>query len=230
MPTTKMEDRPELASADMPDVRHVAYSTKMRRKADFEKALIRQYAEAVRLSKKAGQRISFRVDVDPKAGAQTITFVDEQPGTVEDAFPVEEIGDPDSELNAALQEARERGRKRVAEIISEDDMLTAEAFAELLGVSRVTVNARRQKGQVLGLDGAKRGFRFPAWQLDDDGRPFAALPQLQEILGGSAWAAYRFLVTPQDVLSGQTGLEALQNGRSEEVIEAARGIAQGDFR
>lgn len=230
MPTTKMEDRPELAGADMPDVRHVAYSTKMRRKADFEKALIKQYAEAVRLSKKAGQRISFRVDVDPKAGAQTITFVDEQPGTVEEVFPVEEIGDPDSELNAALQEAREHGRKRVAEIISEDDMLTAEAFAELLGVSRVTVNARRQKGQVLGLDGAKRGFRFPAWQLDDDGRPFAALPQLQEILGGSAWAAYRFLVTPQAGLSGQTGLEALQNGKSEEVVEAARGIAQGDFR
>lgn len=44
-------------------------------------------------------------------------------------------------------------------------MLSADAFADLLGVTRVTVNTKRQDGQVLGLDGAKRGFRFPAWQL-----------------------------------------------------------------
>lgn len=206
---------------------NVAFSTKLPQKADFEKALIRQYGEAVRLSRKAGHRVSFRVDVDPQAGAQTITLVEEEPT---DAFQVEQVGEVDNDLRAALQEARERGRRRVAEIIAEDDMLSADGFADLLGVSRVTVNSRRQSGQVLGLDGAKRGFRFPAWQLDGDGRPFAALPTLHEILGGSAWAVYRFLVSPHGGLDGVTGIDALRRGRSDEVIEAAEGVARGDFR
>jgi hypothetical protein len=41
----------------------------------------------------------------------------------------------------------------------------------MLGTTRVTVNTKRQSGQVLGLDGAKRGFRFPVWQLDAEGKP-----------------------------------------------------------
>ncbi len=44
-------------------------------------------------------------------------------------------------------------------------MLSAEAFADLLGVSRVTVTTNRQNGQVLGLEGPNGGFRFPSWQL-----------------------------------------------------------------
>ncbi|MCT8999893.1 XRE family transcriptional regulator [Chelativorans intermedius] len=213
-----------------PGSSRIAFSTKLPRQADFEKALIRQYAKAVRLSKKAGHRVSFRVDVDPQADAQTITLVEDQPSAREAPFPVEQTGEPDEDLRAALNEARERGKKRVAEILADDDMLTAEAFAELLGVSRVTVNSRRQTGQVLGLDGAKRGYRFPAWQLDEDGRPFAALATLQETLGNSAWAVYRFLVTPQGGLNGQTGLEALRRGQTDDVIAAAESVARGDFR
>ncbi|RCS21511.1 XRE family transcriptional regulator [Phyllobacterium salinisoli] len=212
--------------ADRVAAPNIAFSAKLPRKAAFEKALIKQYGEAVRLSKEAGHSVSFRVVVDPKAGAQTISLVEEQPN----AFPVEQTGELSDELKAALKEARERGKKRVSEILAADDMLTAEAFADLLGVSRVTVNTRRQSGQVLGLDGAKRGFRFPAWQLDDDGRPFEALPALQEILGGSAWAVYKFLVTPQGSLNGQTGLDALRSERPDEAVEAAKGIAHGDFR
>lgn len=226
MPATKIAATSRRA-LDPADHSNVAFSMKLLQKADFEKALIRQYGEAVRLSRKAGHRVSFRVDVDPQAGAQTITLVEEEPV---DAFPVEQVGEPDSDLRAALQEARERGRRRVGEILAEDDMLSAEAFADLLGVSRVTVNSRRQSGQVLGLDGAKRGFRFPAWQLDRDGRPFDALPTLHEILGESAWAVYRFLVTPHGGLDGESGIDALRRGRSEAVIAAAEGVARGDFR
>lgn len=229
MPTAKTVEKTG-HSGERSSSPNIAFSTKVARKADFEKALIRQYVKAVRLSKKAGQRVSFRVDVDPQAGAQTITLVEEDPSAREDAFPVEQTGEPDKDLPAALNEARKRGKKRVAEILAEDDMLTAEAFADMLGVSRVTVNSRRQTGQVLGLDGAKRGFRFPAWQLDGDGRPFAALPTLQETLGGSAWAVYRLLVTPHGALNGQTGLEALRRGQTDDVIAAAEGVARGDFR
>jgi hypothetical protein len=206
----------------------VALTTTLPRKADFEKALIRQYAKAVQLSRKAGHQVSFRVVVDPLAGAQTISIVEEEP-LPQDAFPVEEVAEPDDELQAALAAARERGQRRVAQILAEEDMLSAEAFADLLGVSRVTVNTKRQHRQVLGLDGAKRGFRFPAWQLDRDGRPYVALPRLEEILGG-AWAVYRFLVTPHGSLDGRTGLDALKRGQDEDVVAAAESVAHGDFR
>lgn len=211
------------------DTANVALSMKLPRKADFEKALIQQYAKAVQMSRKAGHQVSFRVVVDPLAGAQTISVVEEDPAVREGGFPVEEVTEPDVELQAALTAARERGRRRVAEILAEDDMLSAEAFADLLGVSRVTVNSKRQNGQVLGLDGAKRGFRFPTWQLDGDGRPYLALPRLHDILG-SAWAVYRFLVSPHGALDGRTGIDALKRRQDDEVIAAAEGIAHGDFR
>lgn len=100
-------------------------------------------------------------------------------------------------------------------------MLSAAAVAELLGVSRVTVNAKRQRHEVLAVDGARRGFRFPAWQVDENGKPFAAIPQLSEKLGDSPWSVYRFLVQRHPELEGATGVDALRQGRTHEVLEAA---------
>ena len=207
----------------------MAFTTKLPSQSDFKKVLLERYQEAIARSRKIGHRVSFRVEVDPAAGAQTITPVEEQPIASEGMFHVEDTGKPDAELEAALAAARERGRKRVAEIVAGDDMLSAEAFAKLLGTSRVTVNAKRQSGQVLGIDGAKRGFRFPDWQLDKDGRPFGALPALHEMLGNNAWAVYRFLVSRHGALDGRTALRALQQGDDASVLAAAEGMARGDF-
>ncbi len=108
-------------------------------------------------------------------------------------------------------------------------MLSAEAFAELLGTTRMTINTKRQNGQLLGLDGAKRGFRFPVWQLSREGKPYPELQVLQERLGGS-WAVFRFLVQPHGELDGLTGREALERGKSNAVLAAAESIGRGDFR
>ncbi|MER8746116.1 XRE family transcriptional regulator [Mesorhizobium sp. M1004] len=207
----------------------LSFTTKLPAQADFKKVLLERYQEAIARSRKIGNPVSFRVEVDPTAGAQTITPVEEQPIASDDTFPVEDTGMPDTELEAALAGARARGRKRVAEIVAGEEMLSAEAFAKLLGTSRVTVNARRQSGQVLGIDGAKRGFRFPVWQLDKNGRPFGALPALHETLGNSAWAVYRFLVSRHGALNGRTGLRALEQGDDASVLAAAEGMARGDF-
>ncbi|WP_137935241.1 XRE family transcriptional regulator [Mesorhizobium comanense] len=206
----------------------LSFTTKLPAQADFKKVLLERYQEAIARSCKIGHRVSFRVVVDPAADAQTITPVEEQP-IASDVFPVEDTGKPDGELEAALAAARERGRKRVAEIVAGEEMLSADTFAKLLGTSRVTVNAKRQNGQVLGIDGAKRGFRFPAWQLDKDGRPFGALPALHAMLGDSAWAVYRFLASRHGGLNGRTGLRALQQGDDAAVLAAAEGMARGDF-
>lgn len=207
----------------------LSFTTKLPAQADFKKVLLERYQEAIARSRKIGHRVSFRVEVDPAAGAQTITPVEEQPLDSDDVFAVEDTREPDPELESALAAARERGRKRVAEIVAGEDMLSADAFAKLLGTSRVTVNAKRQSGQVLGIDGAKRGFRFPVWQLDKDGRPFGALPALHAMLGNSAWAVYRFLASRHGALDGRTGLRALQQGDDASVLAAAEGMARGDF-
>ncbi len=188
------------------------------------KPLLKGYGEAVAKSQAAGRAVSFRVEVDPSGGT-TVTPLDE----ISSHDVTEPIEVPDAELDAALREARQRGTVRAAEILAGEDMLSADEFAALLGTSRMTVNTKRQNHQVLGLDGTKRGFRFPAWQVDRDGKPFAALPALFERLGGGPWSVYRFLVQAHPELDGLTGREALRRGKADQALEVAESIAQGTF-
>lgn len=132
------------------------------------------------------------------------------------------------EAEAAFAAARERGRHRAAQILDRPEMVSAEAFGRLLGLSRVAVNDRRQKHEVLALEGAKRGFRYPDWQILDDGKPIEILPKLSELLGGP-WAVYRFLVQSHSEFEGETPLEWIRSGRQQEVLALAEGVARGDF-
>ncbi len=184
--------------------------------------LLQGYGDAITRSRTAGCLVSFRVYVDPE-GETRVTPVEDAVAPV-----VEEATAPDHELQVALAAARTRGRLHAAEILCGGDMLSADAFAKLLGTTRVTVNAKRQSGQILGLDGAKRGFRFPVWQLDADGKPFADLAVLHERLGGP-WAVYRFLVQPHGELGGLTGREALERGKAKAALDAAESVGR-DFR
>jgi hypothetical protein len=143
--------------------------------------------------------------------------------------PPAEAATPDrrgADLEGALAAARERGGLRIAEILGGKDMLSADAFATLLGTTRVTVNAKRQNRQVQAMEGAKRGFRFPEWQIGLDGKPFAVIPELFDRLGGDSWAVYRLLVQHHPELDGLAGREALQRGKSKEVVEAAESVAR----
>lgn len=196
------------------------------------KPLLQGYGKALAKSRRVGRPVSFRVNVDPSGGA-TVTSVEEEAPVKEVSVPegehqAEETGEPEPELQRAFAAARERGRLSAVEILGAEDMLSAEAFAKALGTSRVTVNTKRQNGQVLGIDGARRGFRFPLWQLDNEGRPYAELPILHERLGG-AWALYRFLVQIHGELNGLTGRQALERGMGEAVLAAAESVAR-DFR
>jgi hypothetical protein len=185
------------------------------------KSLVERFGQLVARTKKGGQTRGFTVMIDangnakfgplPQRGVSNLTAID------------------DERLEASLEAARGRGRLRSAQILDQDDMLTAEQFAERLGVSRMTVNARRQKHELLGLDGAKRGFRFPAWQVDDDGKAFDALPQLFNLLGENAWTVYRFLTQRHAALEGCSARDALRKGKTPQVLQTAESLAQGDF-
>jgi len=181
------------------------------------KALLAGYGKAAAESRAAGRTVSFRVEVDP-TGDATVSPLDDKTSM-----------EMPADLQTELEEARTRGRTRAAQILAGDDMLSADEFAALLGTSRMTVNTKRQNHQLLGLDGAKRGFRFPAWQVGEDGKPFAALPRLFERLGGGPWSVYRFLVQAHPELDGMTGREALRRGKSDEALAVADSIADGAF-
>jgi hypothetical protein len=180
------------------------------------------YARAVRLSRRTGKDVRFVVDIRPDGAARVTGLAEDSAG-----FAVQHRAAAGrSELARALADARGRGQLRVAEILAGPEMLSADDFAARLGTTRATINAWRHKNQVLGLEGATRGFRFPAWQVGPDGKPFRALPQLFDRLGGDTWDVYRFLVQHHSELGGLTGREALQKGHVKEVVEAAESVAQ----
>ena len=135
----------------------------------------------------------------------------------------------DGVLDQPLAAARERGKSRVTEILSAPEMLSADEMAKFLGTTRMTVNTKRRAHRLLGLEGAKRGVRYPRWQIGEDGKPFEILPALFDRLGGSPWAVYRFLVQHHAELDGLTGREALERGRAAQALEAAESIAAGAF-
>lgn len=181
-------------------------------------------------SRSAGTALQFVVEVEPTGKPRIVegfagTALAAPPATGDLEMDADEV----AELDVALGEARSRGRHAVAEILAGQDMLSADAFAAHLKTTRETVNSRRKAHQVLALQGATRGYRYPVWQIGEDGRPFAALPALFAILDGDAWQVYRLLAQHHAELDGLTGWEALGRKQDEAVVETARGIAQGNF-
>ncbi len=118
--------------------------------------------------------------------------------------------------------------REVEEILGSPDMMRGEEFGLLLGVTPQAVGKWRRQGLVLGLQGLTRTFRYPKWQITDDGQ---LLPGLKEVTGelGEPWIVYRFLLQNHPRLKGKTALECLKAGHIEDVLETARGIVQGTF-
>lgn len=132
-------------------------------------------------------------------------------------------------LDAALAAAKTRGQGKVTDILKGEDMLTTRDFGPLIGASHETVNVKRKTGEVLGLEGATRGVKYPRWQVTDTGLPLPGLADLFAALGKQPWTVYRFLRTTHAELGGRTALDALKAGQIEAVLGAARNQAAGVF-
>ena len=144
-------------------------------------------------------------------------------------FEIENAGSEQrgsDDLAAPLAEARERGVSRAVEILSGQEMLSAAEFAEFIGVSREAVRAKHQRHEVLGLQGAKRGLRFPKWQVSANGGLLPKLPLIFDALGGDSWTVYRFLIQHHPELEGDTALSRLLGGKADQVLAAAENTAE----
>jgi hypothetical protein len=131
----------------------------------------------------------------------------------------------DGDFAAAIR----RGETTVARILGRPDMLTGERFAERVGMTRMAIHKRFKKNELLGLEGAKRGRRYPAWQLGNDGRPVPGLSELLRKFAGKPWAAYRFLLQRHAGLGKLTAIDALKAGKRKPVLEAADTFVSSDF-
>ncbi len=102
-----------------------------------------------------------------------------------------------------------------------NDMLSTDQAADLVGTTRVTINAWIAKGRAIGLTQTRRGFKLPSWQFEP--ALWEAIPQLSKALGTpEGWALLTFLETPAGALGGLSPRQAIEQGHSAQVVELAR--------
>lgn len=121
------------------------------------------------------------------------------------------------------------GAQARTEIIGRRDMLSSQALADRLGVSRETVNQRRLNRELIALQHEVRGFRYPAWQIEPPVR--AAMAEVLAACGADLdpWASYLFFTQPEPLLRGKTPLQALRAGQRAAVLRVAVALHEDRF-
>ena len=164
--------------------------------------------------------------------ANHLRELDQEPvpaSIVENDGPVGADIGPAGALAAALDAARARGAILKDEMLSDPDMLSTAGLAERLGMSEEGIRLKRRRHEVLGVEVAKRGIRYPAWQVLPGRQILPGLPRLFAVLGDDPWRLLRFLQQHHAELRGKRAFEALQQGRVDEVLAAAENAAMGAF-
>lgn len=99
-------------------------------------------------------------------------------------------------------------------------MLTTDEAAELVGTTRVTVNAWIAKGRAIGLTQTRRGYRLPKWQFEP--QMWEVIPHLSKALDTvEGWAMLTFLETPMGALQGQMPRQVIERGDAAYVLKLA---------
>ncbi len=139
----------------------------------------------------------------------------------------EAVGDARGRL-VPVAEARRRMAERAGPG-SPEALLSSDEIAMRLGLkTRQSVHDWMRKGRLLGWQGARRGYVFPAGQLDDRGRPLEGLQRIGGLFG-DAYAAWVWMTTPKAALDDECPLALLAGGDVDRAVEIAEGDLQGDF-
>lgn len=129
--------------------------------------------------------------------------------------PVPEM---DADVAEAVARAQQRGSETAASILDHPDMLTGEDVAQRMGMSRQAVHKAAIANKLFALEGAKRGFRYPQWQLDDAGVRRKGLQEVLDLVG-NGWEAWRFFSASAE---GIPTRERLRSGDVEGLLARAR--------
>lgn len=135
-------------------------------------------------------------------------------------FSTSNVATKDNYHGSSVTELLKIGLKNRQTRLDADDMLTTDQAADLVGTSRVTVNAWISKGRAIGLTQIRRGFKLPVWQFQS--QIWEILPQLTSALQSKeGWEILTFLETPHGALHGMTPRVALEQGNIDQVLKLA---------
>lgn len=135
-----------------------------------------------------------------------------------------------SALEAELLSVGDQGQRSV---LAHPDMLDLEAASSLSGIPVRTLTHMRRTNRVLALAraGARKGFRFPAFQFEPT--VLAAMPTVLAAFGPTrTWQAFDFLTHAEPMLSDAVPIELLRSGQAadvEHVVRAAATLNQGAY-
>ena len=155
------------------------------------------------------------------AAADILTVGDREPHGVEMVAGVAPTVVDSSEASRRLSA---RSREGAPESLLSSDELAARAGLK----TRQSVHEWRKKGKIIGWQNARRGYVFPAGQLDGRNRPLQGLERVAKLFD-DGYAAWVWLTTPLPSLEGTPPLALLAEGQIQLVANAARGDLQGDF-
>jgi hypothetical protein len=106
--------------------------------------------------------------------------------------------------------------------LAEGGSLSAEELANALGRTRQGIDYLRREGSILAWRTTQGKWRYPAWQLTDQG---GLLPGVGESLKAlntrSEWEPMIFFLSPRESLGGNRPLDLLRAGRIRDAIAAA---------
>jgi hypothetical protein len=126
------------------------------------------------------------------------------------------------EVEDPLAAAKLRGLKRRQEMLkAAGETLTSEQVAEILNLSRQAVDKRRSSNQLLALTQGKRGYSYPGFQFHE-GKTLDGLESvLKNLSSVDPWMQFNFFTSPNERLGGKNPIEALREGKIEEVAKVA---------
>jgi hypothetical protein len=122
-----------------------------------------------------------------------------------------------------LAAARARGaaaRERLLE--KAGGTLRVSEVADLLGVTRTAINARRTRGTLLAVPLPNGEHMYPACQFTDSGVPAGLARFLAAFRDTDPWTQLSVLLAPSQRHEGQSALELIKLGE----VDAAVGIAR----
>lgn len=101
-----------------------------------------------------------------------------------------------------------------------------EVSALMNGITRQAVEKRVQDGSLIAVTGPGNRRQYPAAQFQTDGMPVKGLKEVREALPSrNPWFVLNFLVNPDSRLGGRTPLDLLKEGKIDQAVEAAHGLA-----
>lgn len=101
--------------------------------------------------------------------------------------------------------------------LKQNDLLSTDDAAKLIGTSRVTIYAWINRGRCIGLTQVTRGFKIPRWQFEPTVWPW--IEKISAALGNNdGWDILSYLESPQDALGGVSPKELIEQGQGNKVL------------